>query len=188
MKLRLLSSAAWPSFEEARALSRNFEDARSLPEKLTSVELGAAVPLAELRTDFLFDYDVFPKTILRSAAEWHKGGRAMQVGDMIVQRAFFPPTGFGVCMEFAVRVAEIFRTETKLGFAYETLEGHAERGRSEFYFEERDGRMAFIIHTFSEPGIWWARLFGRVLMLPYQAWCTRRALRRVKRRFFRREW
>src|SRR5690606_34756271 len=113
--------------------------------------------------------------IIRFEAEWRKDGREMRVGDVILQRTMLPPVGFGLRMEFAVRICSILTGERRLGFGYETLSGHAERGVSEFYFEERDGSLAFTIHTYSEPGHWTARLAKPVFTLPYQAWCTRRA-------------
>ena len=57
----------------------------------------------------------------------------MRIGDIIVQRAVMPPIGFGICAEFAVRIWALIGEPSKLGFAYETLAGHLERGVSEFY-------------------------------------------------------
>lgn len=183
MKLRPSFVAPAMSFREAKGLSPNFADARTLPEKTTSINLGVPGPIRNWRTDFLFDYDVFPSSIIRYEAEWLAAGRKLQVGDAILQRAVAPPIGFGICMEFAVRVSALITEERRLGFAYETLTGHAERGVSEFYFEERDGSLAFTIHTHSEPAHWTARLAKRVVTLPYQAWCTRQALKHVRERF-----
>jgi uncharacterized protein (UPF0548 family) len=106
----------------------------------------------------------------------------MRIGDIIIQRAVLPPIGFGLCAEFAVRISMLINDPTKLGFAYETLTGHLERGVSEFYFEERAGGLFFVIHTHSEPAHWVSRL-GRPVSLAYQQWCTREALKHVKRRF-----
>ncbi|PYK39913.1 MAG: hypothetical protein DME49_02315 [Verrucomicrobia bacterium] len=78
-----------------------------------------------------------------------------------------------------------FSEPAKVGFAYETLSGHLERGVSEFYFEEREGEIFFVIHTYSEPAHWLSRLGGGIFSLPYQRWCTRQALRHVKQRFHR---
>ena len=75
----------------------------------------------------------------------------MRIGDIIVQRAVLPPIGFGICAEFAVRISAIIGKPSKLGFAYETLAGHLERGVSEFYFEERAGEILFVVHTHPEP-------------------------------------
>lgn len=183
MKLRSCSPGPGIDFREAKGLPRNFADAGSLPERVSSIELGVPGPIGRWRTDYLFEYAIFPKSILRFEAEWQTEGRGMRVGDVILQRAVIPPIGFGLCLEFAVRICRIIDEESRLGFAYETLAGHAERGLSEFYFEERDGEVVFTIHTFSEPGHWTSRLGGRVFTLPYQAWCTRRALEHVRGRF-----
>lgn len=183
MKLRLSFFRPSTSFGELKNLSRNFDDPRSLTERTSSVSLGLAAPIRNWHTDFLFDYCVFPQSIMRFDAEWRTLARRMAVGDVILQRALLPPVGFGFCLEFAVRVCRIIDGEKRLGFGYETLEGHAERGESEFYFEELDGAVTFTIHTRSEPGHWSSRLGKHVFTLPYQAWCTRRALEQVRRRF-----
>jgi uncharacterized protein (UPF0548 family) len=107
----------------------------------------------------------------------------MRVGDIIVQRAVLPPIGFGICAEFAVRISAHISTPSKLGFAYETLAGHLERGVSEFYYEQRADALFFIIHMHSEPAHWLSRFGGGIFSLPYQRWCTRQALKHVKRRF-----
>jgi uncharacterized protein (UPF0548 family) len=172
------------TFPEARTLVPNFSDASSLPEKTSSIALNVPGPISQWHTDSLFDYDVFPSTIIRYQAEWRTEGRKMRVGDLILQRAMVPPLlGFGLCLEFAVRISRLIEEEKRLGFAYETLTGHAERGISEFYFEECDGSLHFTIHTHSEPGHWTSRLGKHIATLPYQAWCTRRALNHVKTRF-----
>jgi hypothetical protein len=171
------------SFPSAKLLLANFSDARALAERTTSVSLEVSGPIKKWRTEFLFDYDIFPSSIMRHATEWNKEGRKMLVGDIIIQRAVIPPIGIGLCMEFAVRVCSLIHEEGKLGFAYETLAGHAESGISEFYFEERFGNIYFTIHTFSEPSHWTARIVKHLFTLRYQAWCTRRALAHVRHRF-----
>lgn len=183
MHIRPCALGANMSFSEAKLLACNFSNARSLPERTTSISLDVAGPIKKWRTGFLFEYDVFPRSIMRFDAEWQKDGRRMMIGDSIIQRALMPPIGFGFCMEFAVRICAIIEDEGRLGFAYETLSGHAESGLSEFYFEERFGQIYFTIHTFSQPGHWTARIAKRIFTLPYQAWCTRRALAHIRRRF-----
>ena len=183
MKVRPCIFCQSTNFHEAKSLPRNFRDALSLPERTSSVSLGVKGPLRSWRTDFLFDYEIFPKTILRFDAEWLREDRGMAVGDVIVQRAVFPPIGFGLCIEFAVRICRVIDEELRLGFAYETLCGHVERGVAEFYFEEREESVEFTIHTYSEPGHWTSRLLKNIFSEPYQAWCTQRALIQVRRRF-----
>jgi uncharacterized protein (UPF0548 family) len=94
---------------------------------------------------------------------------------------FFPPISFGLCGKFAVRISALIRTASKLGFAYETLTRHAERGVSEFYFDESAGALFFVVHTRSEPGHWLSRVL-HPFPLAYQSWCTG-ALEHVKKRF-----
>jgi uncharacterized protein (UPF0548 family) len=91
---------------------------------------------------------------MRAEAQWIRERRTMRIGDIIVQRAVLPPIGFGICAEFAVRISALIGEPSKLGFAYETLAGHLERGVSEFYFEERAGEILFVVHTHSELAHW----------------------------------
>ena len=183
MKIRLCALGPSLGFDEAKVTSRNFADQRAFPERTSSLALGVAGPIRRWQTDFLFDYLVFPKAIMRFEAQWKKEERKMEIGDVILQRAIMPPIGFGLCLEFAVRVSAFIQEEKRLGFAYETLAGHAESGVSEFYFEERDGQLFFTIHTFSQPGHWTSRLGKHIFTLPYQRWCTHRALASVRRHF-----
>ena len=184
MKLRPSFTRPAITFREAKTLAPNFSDALSLPEKTSSIALDVPAPIRQWRTDSLFDYDVFPSSIIRYETEWKTEGRKMRVGDIVLQRAMIPPLiGFGLCLEFAVRISRLIEEEKRLGFAYETLTGHAERGISEFYFEEQNSSLNFTIHTHSEPGHWTSRMGKNVATLPYQAWCTRRALNHVKARF-----
>jgi hypothetical protein len=171
------------TLNEAKEFARNFADVRSLPERTTSIDLSVAGPIGKWTTDFLFDYDIFPSFIMRFEAEWKSQGRRIRVGDVILQRAIIPPIGLGICIDFAVRICSVIEEEKRLGFAYETLAGHVERGISEFYFEDRGGLLAFTIHTYSEPAHWASRATRNLFTLPYQAWCTRRALQHVRDRF-----
>ncbi len=183
--MKLLPCALGPSLtvEEASTLSSNFSSAATLPEKTSEIALGYPASISSYRTDFLFAYDIFPRFLMRAEAQWIRDGRAMRVGDIILQRAVLPPIGFGLCAEFAVRISALINTPSKLGFAYETLAGHLERGVSEFYFEERAGKLFFIIHTHSEPAHWLSRFGGSIFSSSYQRWCTRQALKHVKQRF-----
>jgi hypothetical protein len=185
--MKLLPCALGPSLtlEEARRLESNFSSVATLPEKTTEIALRCPLPIGAYRTDFLFDYDIFPTFLMRAESQWIREGRSMRIGDVILQRAVLPPIGFGLCAEFAVRICTIFSEPRKLGFAYETLTGHLERGISEFYFEERAGEIFFVIHTRSGPGHWLSRLGGGFLTLSYQRWCTGQALRHVNKRFHR---
>jgi hypothetical protein len=182
--MKLLPCALGPALtvEEALTLSSNFSSVATLPENTSQIALGYSAPTRSYRTDFLFAYDIFPRFLMRAEPQWILEGRDMRVGDIIVQRAVLPPIGFGLCAEFAVRISALISEPSKLGFAYETLTGHLERGLSEFYFEERAGELFFVIHTHSEPAHWLSRL-GRPFSLVYQKWCTQQALKHVKQRF-----
>ena len=185
--MKLIPCALGPSLSltEAQTFTSNFANAATLPEKTSEILLDQSRLLQSSQTDFLFAYDIFPQYLMRAEAQWIKEGRTMRIGDIIVQRAVLPPIGFGLCAEFAVRISAIFSARNKVGFAYETLSGHLERGVSEFFFEQRGESIFFVIHTYSEPAHWLSRLGGGIFSLPYQAWCTRRALNHVKRRFQR---
>jgi uncharacterized protein (UPF0548 family) len=182
--MKLFPCALGPTLtvEEALTLGSNFSSAATFPEKTSEIALGYSGKLSSYRTNFLFAYDIFPHFLMRAEAQWIREGRVMRVGDIIVQRAVLPPIGFGLCAEFAVRISALISEPRKLGFAYETLAGHLERGVSEFYFEERVGALFFVIHTYSEPAHWLSRL-ARPFSLVYQKWCTQQALKHVKQRF-----
>ena len=182
MKIAPCSLGPSTTIPEARLLDPNFVDALSLPERTSTIDLEKNGELKSYSTDFLFDYDIFPSYVMRHEAEWKQQGRSMNQGDIVIQRAMIPPVGFGFCMEFAVRICKIIKEERRIGFAYETLHGHAESGISEFYFEKMKEGLFFTIHTYSEPGHWTSKSV-RLFSLPYQAWCTRRALNHVKKRF-----
>jgi hypothetical protein len=185
--MKLVPCSLGPSltFEEAQNLSPNFSPAATLPEKTSEISPGHFGSLSSFRTDFLFAYNIFPRFLMRAEAQWIRERRTMRIGDIIVQRAVLPPIGFGICAEFAVRISALIGEPSKLGFAYETLAGHLERGVSEFYFEERAGEILFVVHTHSEPAHWLSRLGREVFSLRYQRWCTQQALKHVKQRFHR---
>lgn len=183
MNIRILRPHQTPSFAGVKAASRNFNDPLILPEKTSSIALDLSGSIHKFRTDFLFDYQIFPKTIMHFSAEWISQHRKMMIGDVIIQRALMPPIGFGLCLEFAVRITALIQEDKRVGFAYETLSGHAESGVSEFYFEERSSQIFFTIHTFSEPGHWISRYSKHLFTLPYQRWCTQKALVNVRRNF-----
>jgi len=160
--MKLLPRALGSSLkvEEAVTLDSNFSSTATLPEKTSEIALGYSAPLSSRRTEFLFAYDIFPRFLMRAEPQWIREGRAMRLGDIIVRRAVLPP----------------------IGFAYDTLAGHLERGVSKFYFEERAGALFFMIHNHSEPAHRLSRL-GRPFSLLYQKWCTQRALKHVKKPF-----
>lgn len=71
--------------------------------------------------------------------------------------------------------------QTKKGFSYETLEGHVEKGISTFTVEQLVNKIVFKVQTYSTPGNTWVNLLGPVFSIPYQTFCTKTALKNVKR-------
>jgi uncharacterized protein (UPF0548 family) len=72
--------------------------------------------------------------------------------------------------------------DDRVGFAYETLEGHVEKGVSEFYFQQKNEDIEFIIHTFSAPAYKLLELTKYLIALPYQKFTTVQALRNMSRK------
>lgn len=158
-------------------------DKERLVEKTTIIPIDATKELQELNTDFFFDYKIFPTSIMSFLTQWNFENRKMQVGDTIVQQAFIPPLRqFSQKIIFGVRINEIINEPTKVGFSYETLKGHVEKGVSLFTIEKTtDQKTIFKVHTFSTPGNLLTQLVGPVLSVPYQTYCTRQGLLNVKR-------
>ena len=172
-------------FPVFKPLAMSYDAHTVLREKVTSlVVTGAKVTdLTKCDLGFLFDYIVFPPDIMKFATEWKQQGRAMQKGDIIIQQASVPPLPLSLKMVFAVRIVDMFRTPTKIGFSYGTLRGHAEMGISEFYFSIQDGVLRANIHTYSAPGALLTRMVAPFITLPYQQYCTNRALQRMSESF-----
>lgn len=123
-------------------------------------------------------YQIFPESIITAYCEWKLTNREIRPGDVIVQQVYLPPLKrFSVKAIMGVRVREVIMEADRVGFSYETLNGHAERGTSTFTIEKRGEGTVFRIQTFSRPA---NPLFG-FLARPYQAFCTRKALHNVKR-------
>lgn len=159
---------------------RPYEKSR-LREKISSIEISTALSLEYLDLSAFFDYRIFPEYILLAYPQWRDEKRSMQPGDTILQQVYLPPVpGFSQKVLFGVRIKEIVRGEKHAGFSYETLEGHVECGISWFILEEIENRVIFSIHTFSKPGNLLTRLLGPVFSLPYQTYCTNKALKQVK--------
>lgn len=158
-------------------------DKAGLKEKVSTIEISSDKSLNQFDLAFLFNYELFPDYILSYFCQWTAEDRTMQIGDTIAQQVFIPPIqAVSQKIIFGVRVCEIFEESSRIGFSYETLVGHVEKGISTFSLEQLDGKTAFKIHTFSEPGNTLTRLLGPVFSLPYQAYCTRKCLKNVKMR------
>lgn len=154
-----------------------------LKEKRSSITINTTLAFDHLDMAPLFAYDVFPQNILTHYAEWVHERRQMRPGDTIVQQIYIPPVkGLSQKIICGVRVKEVIDEANRKGFSYETLEGHVEKGISTFTLERAgDNTISFVIQTSSEPTNILTRVFGPVFTLPYQAYCTRKALEHVKR-------
>lgn len=128
------------------------------------------------------DYRIFPDNIIKPLGQWQDKGRSALVGDTILQRIQLPPfRTFRLELIAGVRIVELEHDNTRTLLAYATLNGHVERGISRFIVERTPTGARFTIDTSSGPGHWLtgiAPFFAR----PYQAWCTRQALRNVRER------
>jgi hypothetical protein len=176
-------AALLPQF---KAQPISYEDLTLLHEKRTTRRIATLPALTDLRrcdTRFLFDYDIFPPEILTAICEWRLQDRPMQVGDIIVQQAQFPPARFSAKLVFAVRILATVRTAARVGFQYGTLAGHVETGLSDFSLVLQDRELHAQIHTYSEPAQWPARVAAPLLTRPYQQYCTDRALDHMRNAF-----
>jgi hypothetical protein len=157
-------------------------DKERLKEKVTTIRLYTSKPIEQLNLDFLFSYRIFPSHILTYRTQWGPKNRKMQIGDTILQQVFIPPIkGFSQKIVFGVRIHTIINEVNRKGFGYVTLEGHVEKGESIFTVEQESAGLIFKITTFSAPGNLLTRLMGPVFTVPYQAYCTRKALENVKK-------
>lgn len=115
--------------------------------------------------------------------QWAEERRKIEIGDTIAQQVYLPPIQtFSQKIVFGVRINELINQANRKGISYETLEGHVERGVSTFTVEQLDDGLIFKIQTYSTPGNVLAKLVGPIFSIPYQAFCTRAALRNVKRK------
>lgn len=164
----------------------SFTDARKLPERITARQLPLTRPLHDLATcnfDFLFRYEIFPPEILVFAAEWERAGRAMTVGDVLVQQANVLPLPGSIKVIFGVRVLNMTRSATLVGLRYGTLAGHAERGIAEFAFALRGGELYAVVRSHSEPGTWLSRMAAPFFTTPYQQYGAGQVAERMRARF-----
>lgn len=153
----------------------------ALIEKISSVEISGASHIGQLDLAFFFDYRIFPENILLGYSQWQDEQRSMQIGDTILQQVYLPPIPkLSQKALFGVRIKEVIKEQHRCGFSYETLEGHVECGISYFILEETNGKLFFRIQTFSKPGNFLTRMLGPVFSIPYQTYCTKKALKNVK--------
>ena len=179
--------------DQSRNLAKHLEQLKQLPlipyekkdltEKSTSIEIASQRSLGDLDTSFLFRYDIFPMNAMSHLTQWHHEGRDIRLGDTIVQHVYIPPVrSFSKKLIVGVRVVEVVNKPNQRGFKYETIEGHIERGSASFMLSQESGSIRFVIHTFSKPNIWIARLVAPIFSVPYQTFLTRLALNNVKLR------
>jgi uncharacterized protein (UPF0548 family) len=156
-----------------------------LKDKVSTIELSTTKNYENLDLDPLFNYQIFPHAIMTSFTQWQAEQRTLNVGDNIIQQVVIPPSEyFSLKLIFGVRIKEIINEATRKGFSYETLEGHVEKGISTFTIEKAaDNKIVFVIHTLSEPANTLSKLTAPLFALPYQNFCTRRALQNVKNIF-----
>lgn len=183
MKIRLMdqSSRFQKHLEALKKTEVMPYDKQQLTEKSSSIGIEGFSTLDSLNTDSFFRYEIFPKHILNGYPQWIAEQRMIQPGDTIVQQATLPPFPvFSQKIIFGVRIKEVFREEKRIGFSYETLKGHVEKGISYFLIEESAGHIVFSIHTFSKPGNLLSKLAGPLFSSPYQDYCTKEALKHVQ--------
>lgn len=179
-------------FDQKNQFKKYLEELKQVPvmdyeksqlrEKVSSIEIRNHTNLKELNLQSFFDYQIFPENILLGYPQWNDEQRTMQAGDTILQQVYLPPfPKFSQKALFGVRIKEVIHEEKRCGFSYETLKGHVECGISHFLLEERDGKIYFKIQTYSRPGNFLTRLLGPVFSLPYQSFCTTKALKNVRK-------
>lgn len=153
----------------------------ALPEKVSSMLIAPRTAIDKQSLDVLHSYNIFPSRIMSHLTQWQAEGREMRPGDTIVQQVCLPPIrSLSQKIIFGVRVNEVIDEPSRKGFSYETLQGHVEKGISTFTLELHNNELFFTIHTCSTPGNLLARALGPIFSIPYQAYCTRLALKHVK--------
>ena len=157
-------------------------DVSRLKQKVSSIVISSQHSFENINLQFLFDYKIFPSNILTFLTQWENEKRKMKAGDAIVQQVFIPPTKiFSQKLIFGVRIKEIIDEKSRKSFSYETLEGHVEKGISTFTVEEVEGKIVFKINTFSGAGNLLSKLMAPVFSIPYQTFCTKKALENCRK-------
>ena len=166
----------------------SYDQLAGLPEKTMRSRIPISGRLRDLQKcdlDFFFRYDVFPPAILKFFGEWQLYGRAMRVGDVIVQQAPVPPVGIGLKVVFGVRVLSVYRSPETAAFRYGTLIGHPETGTNELSFLVEQSSLFATVRTVAAPGLFLSRLLAPVFTNRYVTFCNARALERMKGNFLR---
>jgi uncharacterized protein (UPF0548 family) len=156
-------------------------DKARLVEKVSMISINTNKSIESINLKFLFNYKIFPDNIMSYLTQWEAEKREMKIGDTIVQQVYLPPNkAFSQKIIFGVRINEMINTPYKIGFGYETLEGHVENGVSTFTVEQNNNEVLFKIRTYSAPGNVFTKLLGPVFSVPYQTFCTKSALKNVR--------
>ena len=166
--------------EELKSLAVMTFEKKNLVEKISSVKIDSRKKIDELDLAFFFDYQIFPKTIMKYQTQWELEKRSMRVGDTVLQQVNILPFTFFPKIIFGARITSIIAERGRKGFSYTTLEGHAEKGESIFVMEQTDEGIQFRIRTFSVPGNWLTRILAPIFSVPYQSYCTRKATKNVR--------
>lgn len=128
----------------------------------------------ERAVDRLFRYDIFPPRLMRAHVCTADG--RIEPGAVVVQRVRL---GLPI-MESAVCVVEVWHHQAQgsgaAGFAYATLEGHPERGVSQFSLVREGSTVRFEIAAISRPGSLLTSI-GRPVARRFQQSASRAALR-----------
>ncbi len=105
----------------------------------------------------LYAYRVFPP---HRMSPFICGKIQLQTGSVIIQRIHL-----GILtLETAVRIKKIYKTEsvseTLVGFQYETLEGHVEKGIADFFlrYDKVRSELKFVIQSSSSPANFLSRI------------------------------
>ena len=151
-----------------------------LQEKISIQQINTNKQLSEIDLEFLYNYEIFPNYIMSHYSQWKEENRKMNIEDTIVQQVYIPPIqSLSQKIIFGVRINEIINENNRKGFSYETLNGHVEKGISTFTIEQIENKIYFKIHTFSKPGNLLSKILGPIFSVPYQAYCTKKAINYV---------
>jgi len=157
-------------------------DSNLLEEKISTIEINIAKTIDKVNLDFLFAYNIFPKSIMGFKTQWYEERREMRKNDTIAQQVYIPPTKlFSQKIIFGVRIKDVINEANRKGFSYETISGHVEKGISIFTVEQINNKLIFKIHTYSSPGNLLTKLLSPIFSIPYQTFCTNKALNNVKK-------
>ena len=153
-------------------------DRNQLTHKTDSIDLSCS--FSDFNFSKLFNYHIFPTNILSAYPQWIQEQRKIRVGDTIVQQINIPPINkLAHRILVGVRVKEVIDHANFIGFAYETLKGHVEKGVSFFIVNQVNDSAYFKIETYSAPAQPLLKLL-RPISSWYQDYSTTKALVNVR--------